>query len=63
MYWMDTELGCVTAQRIAQTFQVSRSQASKLLLDIANERTKDCRITICQQVNEGHVQGENKFLL
>jgi hypothetical protein len=57
--WIENEQACVTAQRIAQTMELSRSEASLLLKEIIEEKGNECQITTCRRVQKEGVTGES----
>ena len=50
--WMENELRCVTAQRLSQTFEMTRQEGSMMLEEILKERSSSSsksQITYCQE--------------
>lgn len=60
--WIENEQACVTAQRIAQTLDLSRKEASLLLKEILEEKGgKQCQITTCRRVQKEGVTGKKSY--
>lgn len=57
--WIENEQACVTAQRIAQTLELSRKEASLLLKEVLEEKGGECQITTCRRVQKEGVTGES----
>ena len=56
--WIENEQQCVTALRIAQTFSVSRQQASEWLQELLGGSDNYQVAGACEQVKEEHVTGK-----
>ena len=54
--WIESEHHCVTAQRICQTFNISRVLGSQLLKEILQTDRRH-QISACSQTQDGNVTG------
>jgi PAB1-binding protein PBP1 len=57
--WLDNEQQCVTAQRISQSLSVTRTEGSRMLEEILQDKKKSLQITTCHQEETSQQQDEN----